>query len=353
MPDPLIALLFGCLFISAGAILFWPNGGLFSRWQRMRQLSSRVLREDALKHIHEAEQKGQPATLQSVAGALYVSANQAAALLVDMQEHEWVTLTGGVLRLTPAGRDVALHVIRAHRLWERHLAEDTSFAEAEWHPLAERREHELSSDEADALSARLGHPTHDPHGDPIPTASGEWVPHGGRPLTALSLDETARIVHLEDEPETVYAQLVAEGLYPGQTVRLIENSPQRVRFWANGDPLRYATGAGEHVLAPIVADNISVAPMRPEAAVAEPAGEPLHALKPGEKGAVVRISPRCRGSERRRLMDLGLLPGTIVEAELVSPGGDPTAYRVRGAVIALRKEQAQFIHITRTTEATP
>ena len=93
--------------------------------------------------------------------------------------------------------------------------------------------------------------------------------------------------------------------------------------------------------------------MRPEAAVAEPAGEPLHALKPGEKGAVVRISPRCRGSERRRLMDLGLLPGTIVEAELVSPGGDPTAYRVRGAVIALRKEQAQFIHITRTTEATP
>ncbi len=344
MPDPLIALLLGCLFISAGAILFWPNGGLFSRWQRMRQLSSRVLKEDALKHIHEAELKGQPATLQSVAGALHASANQTAALLVDMQEHELVTLTGGVLRLTPAGRDVALHVIRVHRLWERHLAEDTGFAEADWHSLAERREHELSSDEAAALSARLGHPTHDPHGDPIPTATGELVQHGGRPLTALSLAETARIVHLEDEPEVVYAQLVAEGLYPGQTVRLIEISPQRIRFWANGD---------EHVLAPIVADNISVAPIRPEAVVAEPSGEPLHALKPGEKGAVVRISPRCRGSERRRLMDLGLLPGTIVEAELVGPGGDPTAYRVRGAVIALRKEQAHFIHITRTTEATP
>jgi len=151
----------------------------------------------------------------------------------------------------------------------------------------------------------------------------------------------------------VYAQLVAEGLYPGQTVRLIEVSPQRVRFWANGDPRSVAAGAGEHVLAPIVADNISVAPIRSEAVAAEPAGESLHALKPGEKAAVVRISPRCRGSERRRLMDLGLLPGTIVEAELVSPGGDPTAYRVRGAVVALRKEQAQFIHIARTTEATP
>ena len=63
------------------------------------------------------------------------------------------------------------------------------------------------------------------------------------------------------------------------------------------------------------------------------------------------ISPTCRGTERRRFLDLGILPGTAVEAELVSPGGDPTAYRVRGTLLALRAEQAQNIHISREKEA--
>jgi Fe2+ transport system protein FeoA len=46
-------------------------------------------------------------------------------------------------------------------------------------------------------------------------------------------------------------------------------------------------------------------------------------------------------------MDLGVVPGTRIKAEMISPGGDPTAYRIRGALIALRREQAHIIHITR------
>jgi len=233
-------------------------------------------------------------------------------------------------------------VIRAHRLWERYLAEDTGFDESEWHSQAEFYEHQLSPDEANALDARLGHPTHDPHGDPIPAADGELVAHGGRPLPTLGLNEPGRIVHIEDEPDAVYAQLLAEGLYPGMRVRLTELSPQRVRFWANGDA---------HLLAPIVAANISVVPIPREATVEEIAGEQLSALKPGEQATVTYISPRCHGPERRRMMDLGILPGTLVEAELTSPGGDPTAYRIRGALIALRDEQARLIHISRLHEA--
>jgi Fe2+ transport system protein FeoA len=52
------------------------------------------------------------------------------------------------------------------------------------------------------------------------------------------------------------------------------------------------------------------------------------------------------GGQRRRMMDLGILPGTRIEAELISPLGDPVAYRVRGAVIALRRSQAQQVQIT-------
>jgi len=57
------------------------------------------------------------------------------------------------------------------------------------------------------------------------------------------------------------------------------------------------------------------------------------------------IFPACRGMERRRLLDLGLVPGTRVVAEFASPAGDPVAYRVRGALIALRTQQADLIHI--------
>lgn len=343
MPDALITLLIGLLCVALSGLLFLPGRGLVSRWQRLRRISIRVLNEDALKHILQAELKGHYPTLQSIAGALHISVNRAAELLAGMEERELVTLVGDEWHLTAAGRNTGLHVIRSHRLWERHLADETGFAQVEWHQQAERYEHELSPEEANALAARLGQPAYDPHGDPIPTAAGELISRGDRPLTSLGLNELARIVHIEDEPEIVYAQLVAEGLYPGVCLRLTEVTPQRVRFWVNGD---------EHVLAPIVAANVSVMPISQEVPPVASAGDHLDALKPGEKGRVLYISPRCRGSERRRMLDLGILPGTLVEAEMVSAGGDPTAYRVRGAVIALRREQAGLIRINRLQEAT-
>jgi ferrous iron transport protein A len=69
----------------------------------------------------------------------------------------------------------------------------------------------------------------------------------------------------------------------------------------------------------------------------------LSELQPGKSGQVTRVEG---GEEqRRRLMDLGLIPGTVVTAELVSPLGDPTAYRIRGALIALRRDQAGLIFV--------
>ncbi|HRX02722.1 MAG TPA: iron dependent repressor, metal binding and dimerization domain protein [Anaerolineae bacterium] len=342
MIDPLIALLIAGLLAGITVLLFWPERGLVIRWRRSRQISERVLAEDALKHIHEHEMKGQPATLESVAGTLHISRDQAAQLLERAEENGLVSMDAGMLHLTPDGRNAALHIIRAHRLWERYLADQTGYDEAQWHGQADRIEHSLQPADADALAASLGNPTHDPHGDPIPDATGQFVAHGGQPLTAIALDHPAQIVHIEDEPETIYAQLVALGLYPGMTVRLIEATPKRVRFWANGD---------EHVLAPILATNISVVPLPQTVAVAvEDDSETLADLKLGERGEVKAILPRCRGAERRRFMDLGILPGTVIAAEMISAGGDPTAYRIREALIALRSEQARMIQITRHTE---
>jgi DtxR family Mn-dependent transcriptional regulator len=65
----------------------------------------------------------------------------------------------------------------------------------------------------------------------------------------------------------------------------------------------------------------------------------------GEPVRVVAIAPACQGPQRRRLLDLGVVPGTTVTAELVSASGDPVAYRIRGALIALRREQASWIEV--------
>lgn len=319
-------------------LLFWPERGLVWRWQQARRLTGRVLSEDALKHIHKYEMNGRHPTVESTAGMLHISLDETAALLAEMQHNNLLQITQGVIHLTPQGRESALHIIRAHRLWESHLAHETGFTEAEWHGQADQREHLLTAEELDSLAARLGHPTHDPHGDPIPTASGDFTPHGGQPLTTLPIDTPATIVHLEDEPELVYAQLVAEDLHPGMPVRVVESTPARVRFWANGD---------EHRLAPILAANISVRPLPAVEEETDTDCERLTCLEPGETAVIVGLSPACRGAERRRFMDLGILRDTPITAELRSPGGDPTAYRIRDAVIALRREQANLIKVRR------
>jgi DtxR family Mn-dependent transcriptional regulator len=341
-PDPLLALLIASGATLLGLALFAPGRGLLARARRARKISARVMLEDALKHIQRCESHGQIAGLHSLAGALGIPTDQAAGLLSKLQAHELVRMEREEYRLTPAGREYALRVIRAHRLWEQYLAEETGVAEAEWHGQAEQYEHQLTPDEATVLSRQLGHPLYDPHGDPIPDQAGEFKPHAGQPLTSMPVDVPLRIVHIEDEPETVYAQLAAEGLIPGMEVRLIEVSPQRVRFWADSEDYQ---GSEEHLLAPVVAANISVVPLPEGARREETAGVPLDTLKRGERGRVVALSPRLRGAERRRLLDLGILPGTPIEVELTSPGGDPTAYRVREALIALRREQARLIHM--------
>ncbi|MBM4460215.1 MAG: hypothetical protein FJ011_21030 [Chloroflexi bacterium] len=341
MPDPLSSLAIAGLIAGVLALLFWPEGGLFWRGRRTRQMTERVLVEDALKHLYESQMEGQCPTRSRLAAALQIAEGQASELLAAMAARELVETADDQICLTAAGTDHALHILRAHRLWERYLAEETGFHEREWHERAHRQEHLLSQADLEKLAALLNNPTHDPHGDPIPTANGQMAAQERRSLTDVKVGAAARIVHLEDEPAAVYAQLAAEGIAPGMTVRVLERTAQRIRFWAEGE---------EHVLAPVIADNVSVAPELPDH---EPAAGPtarLTALQMGERAIVAGLTPTCRGAERRRFLDLGILPGTEIEAALFSPSGNPVAYRVRGSLIALRRDQAEQIQIRRSQE---
>ena len=303
--------------------------------------TERVLAEDALKHLHRCEQQAQAGTVESLAGALAVERNRAAQMLASLQAAGLVILKEGNFRLTEEGNAYALQVIRAHRLYETYLAEETGSKETAWHREADIQEHKLTANQVNELAQRLGHPRFDPHGDPIPTAAGIVPPIKTTALSDWPVGLAARIVHIEDEPDPVYEQLVALGLCPGMEVRVVESTPQRLVLFAAGE---------QHVLAPVVAANVSVVEAVPKPGAAEVETEPLSRLKPGGRATVVNLSPRCRGAERRRLLDLGIVPNTVIEAVMKSPSGDPTAYRVRQTLVALRREQAELINVARLKE---
>jgi DtxR family Mn-dependent transcriptional regulator len=97
------------------------------------------------------------------------------------------------------------------------------------------------------------------------------------------------------------------------------------------------------VLAPLAAANVTVRPSAGDEAGAAVQSRSLADLELGRTVRVERISPACRGVERRRLMDLGIVAGTEITPERRSLTGDPTVYVVRGTRIALRREQALTI----------
>jgi DtxR family Mn-dependent transcriptional regulator len=218
---------------------------------------------------------------------------------------------------------------------EKYLADETGMEETLWHKEAEVREHYITPDEAEKLAVKLGNPVYDPHGDPIPTAEGVLPAQKGYPLLSAKIGDPIEIIHIEDEPVEVYAQLAAEGLYSGMHIRLLESTNERIVFEANGE---------EIILAPLFAAGITVAAI-PEERVKIEKHINLASLKQGESASVIGISKACRGQQRRRLMDLGVVPGSVVTAELVSTGGNPVAYKIRDALIALRRQHAEFIFV--------
>jgi DtxR family Mn-dependent transcriptional regulator len=295
--------------------------------------------EDGLKHLFKATRVGQSATLESLAGSLGISTSRAAQLLHRMQDAGLVR-SGDALALTDEGRAYALQVIRTHRLWERYLADRTGLDPGAWHTEAEAREHELSPEEVDALAARLGHPRYDPHGDPIPTASGEIPEPVGRSLAELDTGARGTIVHVEDEPLTLYERVLDAGLHPGMALTVRGRTDRELELRVEGEILH---------LDAVAARNVTVESHASGGGVddAQAAAETLDTLEPGEEGVVLGLSPACQGVQRRRLLDLGVVPGTRIVAELSSASRDPVAYRIRGALIALRRDQQRWIRVRR------
>jgi len=299
-------------------------------------MADRIATEDALKHCHECEYQGRSATAESLAGARGMPLHEAAELMARLVEEGLVHRRGrGLHDLTEAGRVYARRVVRAHRLFETDLARHSGFPETEWHGRAEREEHVLTDEEIERLSERLGHPRWDPHGDPIPTTEGDIPALHGRELTGCPEGWVGRIVHVEDEPHATYERITKLGLVAGMRIKVVAPGPSGCRVNADGRIVELDSAMGA---------QLRVA----ELASGEIFDEHLARLSDlagGGTARVVGLGPGCRGDERNRLLDLGVVPGTDVEIDLVSPSGNPIAYRIRGASIALRREQADHVYV--------
>ncbi len=331
---PILAWLIAILILGLAGLFLPTYGGLaqLAAWREIRQ---RELVEDALKHLIDREQEGRHATPQSLAGTLNLSPNKTMKLITQMESQNLVESRGNEIHLTAEGERWALHVVRAHRLWERYLADEARMPLSKVHGEAHKREHSLTSAELDALEAAMGHPTRDPHGDPIPSREGKLQAQAAVPLTAWQAEGPVRISHIEDEPAIAFEQITAAGLRLGQVIRILEKTPQRYVL---------SDGESEYRLAPTVAANVQVTPL-PASEAIQTGIMPLWQLKHNENAEIVILDEGVQGFTRRRFLDLGLTPGTQISPELQNFFGDPRAYRVRGTLIALRKDQAAQIWV--------
>jgi len=181
--------------------------------------------EDYLKQISLEEQRapGDRVGMGRISAALELTPGTVTTMikaladsgLVDYEPYSGVLLTG-------SGRQLALHVLRRHRLVELFLVQIMGMSWSEVHPEAERLEHVISERFVELMDEMLGRPSVDPHGDPIPTAGGDVASLEQTSLAHIEAGEAVVVARVVDQSAEFLERLEREGLKPGRIVRVIE-----------------------------------------------------------------------------------------------------------------------------------
>jgi DtxR family transcriptional regulator, Mn-dependent transcriptional regulator len=192
--------------------------------QKRPQLTSAV--EDYVKAIYLLETESSGATTSALAERLGVQPGSVSGMVrklvkLGLARHEPYL---GV-ELTPAGRRVALEVIRHHRLLELYLVESLGMSWDEVHDEAEVLEHVLSDELEELIAAKLGNPTVDPHGDPIPSPKLTLARDDSRRLYDLEPGDAGTFVRVSDADPAMLRFLAERGIIPGTRLRLVERQP--------------------------------------------------------------------------------------------------------------------------------
>lgn len=210
--------------------------------------------EDYLKSIYEAQGEQGKVTTSAIAERLRVSPASVTGMIKRLAEMNLVTHTPyqGVM-LTHAGEQIALEVLRHHRLLELYLAQTLGVPWDQVHADADKLEHVLSDVVEDRIDAALGYPTTDPHGAPIPAKDGTVRRVIQKQLSELEPGQSGIISQVSDKDAKLLRYLGGLGLYPHVIIDVIGKEP------FNG-PLTVRVGATQHVLGRQVASQILITP---------------------------------------------------------------------------------------------
>jgi DtxR family transcriptional regulator, Mn-dependent transcriptional regulator len=210
--------------------------------------------EDYVKAVYMLELRDGTASTTALASRLEVTPAAVSGMLrkltaLGLVEHEPYH---GV-RLTNRGRLVALEVIRHHRLLELFLVENLGMGWDEVHAEAEVLEHVLSEELEEVIAAKLGHPTLDPHGDPIPSRELAVTDDGGScDLYQLEPGARATLVRVSDDDPEMLRFLTERGITPGTRLEVIDRQPFE-------GPLSVRVGDEVHVLGAVLTRAMRVA----------------------------------------------------------------------------------------------
>jgi DtxR family transcriptional regulator, Mn-dependent transcriptional regulator len=195
--------------------------------------------EDYLKTIFLLATRGETVTTGLLAKEMQVSSPSVSAMVKRLEDGELVR-RGRTIDLTASGERAALRVVRRHRLLETFLVEALDMPWDEVHEEAEQLEHALSDRLEDRIDAALGHPTHDPHGDPIPSRAGSHDETWGQPLATAPDGCRFRIERVSDRLSDALRYLGERGLRPGAVLEVGEQEPYGGPRWVALDGERLA-----------------------------------------------------------------------------------------------------------------
>lgn len=218
----------------------------------LENLSTAV--EDYAKAIYALQRRadGEPVTTNDLAARLGVTAASASSMVKKLAELDLVDhVPYRGVTLTAAGQRVALEVMRHHRLLELYLAEHLGVPWDQVHEEAEALEHHISEDLEARIAEKLGNPTHDPHGDPIPSVELEIDEGETRALESLAIGDRARFVRISDSDPEMLRYLEQRGIRLGDEFELVERQPF-------DGPLTLRFGGGNEIVGGQLAGSMRV-----------------------------------------------------------------------------------------------
>jgi DtxR family Mn-dependent transcriptional regulator len=207
--------------------------------------------ENYLKQIYLEQQNVDMVLTGKLATIMGVVPGTATSMIKALAESGLVTYEPrGGTRLTPAGEHLALAVLRRHRLVELFLVKVLGLDWSEVHDEAEELEHAISDKVLDRIDQLLGHPSVDPHGDPIPTKKGDVAAASPVSLVDCPIDQPLRVSRILDQAPQFLQLLERSGLVPGSPVTVESRDPyaDAVRLRVASGPVTLGTGAAGKIL---------------------------------------------------------------------------------------------------------